>query len=90
MAICSLISVFARYTDSERFPFSAYIHVGFIFFFSLLSIGLLAIDLSFTLQDRVRNDLAQLEKSKYFIVIMWNIIYWGSLLFGSILSQFFS
>ena len=52
MAICSLITVFARYVDSERFPLSAYIHVGVIFFLSLCSIGLLAIDLSFTLDDR--------------------------------------
>jgi hypothetical protein len=31
-----------------------------------------------------------LNKSKYFIVGMWNVIYWGSMLFGSVLSQFFT
>ena len=52
VAVCSLITVFARYVDSERFPISAYFQVGVIYFLSLCSIGLLAIDLSFTLQDR--------------------------------------
>ncbi len=49
VAICSLITVFARYVDSEMFPPSAYFQVGIIYFLSLSSIGLLAIDLSFTL-----------------------------------------
>jgi len=90
VAICSLITVFARYVDSERFPISAYFHVGVIFLLSLCSIGLMAIDLSFTLVDRYQNDLESLNKSKYFIVGMWNVIYWGSMLFGSVLSQFFT
>ena len=85
-----MITVFARYVDSERFPISAYFHVGIIFFLSLCSIGLLAIDLSFTLVDRYENDLESLNRSKYFIVGMWNVIYWGSMLFGSVLSQFFT
>jgi hypothetical protein len=63
VAICSLITVFARYVDSERFPFSAYFQVGIIYFLSLCSIGLLAIDLSFTLQDRYQNDLDGIRKS---------------------------
>lgn len=60
VSICSLITVFARYVDSESFPPSAYFQVGIIYFLSLSSIGLLAIDLSFTLQDRALDDLAQL------------------------------
>jgi hypothetical protein len=63
VAICSLITVFARYVDSERFPFSAYFQVGIIYFLSLSSIGLLAIDLSFTLQDRYQGDLEGIQKS---------------------------
>jgi hypothetical protein len=56
VAICSLITVFARYVDSERFPVSAFFQVGIIYFFSLSSIGLLAIDLSFTLKYREDDD----------------------------------
>jgi hypothetical protein len=57
VATCSLITVFARYVDSEMFPFSAYFQVGIIYFLSLSSIGLLAIDLCFTLYNRYYDDL---------------------------------
>ena len=52
MAICVLISLFARYADIERFPISAYINIGLTYFLSLTSIGLLGIDLAYTLTHR--------------------------------------
>lgn len=85
-----MITVFAMFVDSERFPVSAYFQIGAIYFLSFCSIGLLAIDLAFTLEDRYYGDLDSIKTHKTFLTLMWNIIYWGSLLFGSILSQFFS
>ena len=56
---------------------------------SLSSVGLLAIDLAFTLRDQNNNDLKELQKHQTFISILWNVIYWGSLLFGTIFSKIF-
>jgi cytochrome c biogenesis protein CcdA len=55
--------VFARYVDSERFPISAFFQVGIIYFLSLCSIGLLAVDIAFTLRNRYYQDLEELKKT---------------------------
>lgn len=52
VALCVLITLFARYADAERFPLSAYLNIGLTYLLSLSSLGLLGIDLAFTLKDR--------------------------------------
>lgn len=81
--------MFARYVDLERFPTSAFFNIGFIYLYSFMSIGMLAVDLSFTLYNRDRNDLQQQQADESILYILWNIIYWGSLVHGSILPQFY-
>ena len=49
MAITVCATIFARYVDSEKFPLSAYYNIGMCYFFSLSSIGLLGVDLAFTI-----------------------------------------
>eukprot|EP00347_Sterkiella_histriomuscorum_P021826 403332633 len=90
MAICVQITIFARYVDREKFPISAFFNIGMTFFFSFSSIGILSMDLAFTLNHKYHNDLKEQEKHDTLKKILWNLIYWGSLLFGTVLSKFFS
>lgn len=57
VAIAFLITIFARYVDTEKFPPSAFYNIGMTFFLSMSSIGLLAVDLSFTLFNRAKDDV---------------------------------
>jgi hypothetical protein len=50
-----MLSLFARYADTERFPISAYINIGLTSILSLASVGLLGIDLAYTLKVRTNN-----------------------------------
>ena len=87
VATCVLVTLFARYADTERFPTSAFVNIGLTYLLSLSSIGLLGLDLAFTLRDRVDND----SNSKVFgteVSVLWNIVYWGSLVSGTIFSNF--
>lgn len=52
VAIAAIVTIFARYVNLEKFPYSAFFSIGFTFFFSLSSIGLLAVDLSFSLYNQ--------------------------------------
>lgn len=54
-----MITIFSRYADLEKFPVSAFFNIGMTYFFSLSSIGLLAIDLGFTLNNKYYDDLAE-------------------------------
>jgi hypothetical protein len=87
VSLCVLITLFARYADLERFPISAYVNIGVIMILSLSSIGLLGLDLGYTLRDRKTGE----EGEKIYenqVSILWNIVYWGSLVFGSIFTNF--
>ena len=90
VSFCALVTMFARYVDLERFPASAFFNIGFIYLYSFMSIGMLAVDLSFSLYNRSRNDEEQQAKDESVLRIVWNVIYWGSMVHGSILSNFFS
>jgi hypothetical protein len=81
------VTLFARYADTERFPTSAFANIGATYLLSLSSIGLLALDLAFTLRDRDDKDTS----SKIYeteLSVLWNIVYWGSLVTGTIFSTF--
>ena len=81
-----MLSLFARYADTERFPISAYINIGLTNVLSLSSVGLLGIDLAYTLKVRKNNTPS--EEQDINAAVLWNIVYWGSLLFGSVTSNF--
>lgn len=51
-----MVTIFARYVDSEKFPPSAYFNIGFTYFYSLMSIGILSVDLAFSLYNRAEDD----------------------------------
>lgn len=81
-----LVTMFARYADAERFPISAYLNIGMVFILSFSSIGLLGLDLAFTLRDREDGIGQKIYDTE--VSILWNIVYWGSLVFGTIFSNF--
>lgn len=64
---------------------SAFINIGLTYFLSLSSIGLLGLDLAFTLYSRNNSESARHETE---LVILWNIVYWGSLVTGTIFNTF--
>lgn len=74
------LSIFAKYVWLEHFPISAYFNIGATFTFSLFQIGLAATDLAFTDKD---------QGTKDFLFAMWIISYWGVILCGSVLMQFY-
>lgn len=57
MSLCILITLFSRYADSDRFPKTAFFNIGGSLFYSLASIGFLAVDLGFTLRNRAYENL---------------------------------
>jgi hypothetical protein len=81
--------MFARYADLEKFPKSAFFNIGMTYFFAFSSIGLLSIDLGFTLLNKEANNEADQENHAILMAVMWNVIYWGGILHGTILSKFF-
>lgn len=48
VSLCTVVSIFLRYSAPQRFPLSAYINIGLTYFFSFCTIGFLAIDVAFT------------------------------------------
>ena len=87
MSACVLVTLFARYADEDRFPTSAYANIGLTYLLSLSSIGLLGLDLAFTLRDRADATSPVYETE---LSILWNIVYWGSLVSGTVFSTFLS
>jgi hypothetical protein len=88
VSLCVLITLFARYADSERFPLSAYLNIGLTYLLSLSSLGLLGIDLAFTLKDRAQGIDQKVFETE--TGVLWNIVYWGSLVSGTVFSTFFT
>ena len=56
MGGCVTTSLFAMYIDTQRFPTSAYVNISLIYLLSLSSMGLLGLDLAYTLFDRERKE----------------------------------
>lgn len=85
VATCVLITLFARYASLDRFPTSAFANIGLVYLLSLSSVGLLGLDLAFTLRSREAGE--ELVGSTE-VAVLWNIVYWGSLVFGTVFSGF--
>lgn len=90
MSVCVLITIFARYADPERFPFSGYFNIGMTYLFSFMSIGVLSIDLGFSLYNKETDNKEEQESYHTLMRILWNLIYWGSLLHGTVLKNFYA
>lgn len=86
VAICVLVTLFSRYADLERFPTSAYLNIGLTYLLSLSSIGLLGLDLAYTIRDRQDGIESKIYETE--TAVLWNIVYWGSLITGTVFSNF--
>jgi hypothetical protein len=82
---CVMISIFARYVDTQRFPTSAYFNISLIYLLSLSSLGLLGLDLAYTLYAR---ESQEEQPHSQAVSILWNVVYWGSMVTGSIFGTF--
>jgi uncharacterized membrane protein len=87
VSICITISIFARYAWFEHFPVSAILNIGITFVLSFFQIGLAATDLAFTKKARAQNvqDSDEQRTLKTFMSVLWFIVYWGTILTGSVL-----
>ncbi len=83
-----LVSLFARYVSLERFPISAFVNIGLTYLLSLSSLGLLGLDLAYTLYTRGGDDRNILLEYQGEVRVLWTIVYWGSLATGTICSTF--
>ena len=86
--MCVLLSLFARYASLDRFPVSAFINIGLIYLLAFSSFGLLGLDLAYTLYARKIGQDGQAYKTE--VGILWNIVYWGSLVTGTVFNTFLS
>lgn len=57
--------------------------------FAFVMLGLLATDLAFTLKNRATNDLENQAKFNGLMNVLWSVVYWGNLIFGSGVIKFF-
>ena len=92
ISICITISIFARFACLEHFPFSAFLYIGALFVLSFFQISLAAIDIAFTKRNRVLNvslDSDQAQSLKTAMNTLWNIVFWGSTLIGSVSMNFY-
>ena len=80
-----MISIFARYVDTQRFPTSAYFNISLIYLLSLSSLGLLGLDLAYTLYGR---ESQEEQPHSQAVSILWNVVYWGSMVTGSVFGTF--
>lgn len=77
--------MFARFIDPERFPKTAFFNIGFTYFYSFMSIGLLAVDLGFSKKNESEENLEKQNSVSTVMSVLWNFVYWGSLVHGSLL-----
>ena len=88
-ALASSLTILIRYSSIEKFEWSAYfIHIT-AFMFAFVMMGLLATDLAFTLKNRATNDLENQNKFNGLMNVLWFVVYWGNLIFGSGVIKFF-
>lgn len=87
-SLCTVVSIFLRYSAPERFPISAYLNIGLTYFFSFCTIGFLAIDIAFTRFNK-KNDLVQ-EQISFLsaMTFVWNVVYFGNIICGTVLNKF--
>lgn len=78
MSLCVLITIFARYVDLEKFPISAFYNIGMTYFLTFSMIGVLSIDLGFTISNKTNLNMEEQRRLDRLMAILWNIIYWGS------------
>jgi len=88
VAAAFTISIFLRYVSTEKFPVSAFFNIGITYFFAFSKIGMLAVDLAFTRYNR-DHDLGQHQEGFIvFMTVVWNVLYFGNIIFGTFLNKF--
>jgi hypothetical protein len=93
VSISITVSIFARYAWFQHFPISAILNIGVAFVLSFFQIGLAATDLAFTKRARAQygengQDSEEHRVLRNFMSALWFIVYWGTIVTGSILMQF--
>lgn len=87
-SFCFTISIFRRYANFQFFPISAILNIGATFFLSFVQIGIAATDITFTKRRRELKDKDN-EWLKTFMDILWFVVFWASMICGSVLMQFY-
>ena len=88
ISLCITISIFLRYSATERFPISAYINIGLTYFFSFCTIGFLAIDIAFTRFNKKKNLLQEQIGFLQAMTVVWNVVYFGNIICGTVMNKF--
>mmetsp|Transcript_33362 Transcript_33362/g.24110 ORF Transcript_33362/g.24110 Transcript_33362/m.24110 type:complete len:116 (+) Transcript_33362:187-534(+) len=89
ISTASVVTMLARYTSTEMFPFEAYIVLGTAYWFGFMSIGLLAVDLSFTLFNQANSDIENQDNLDRIMNGTWSAVYWGNIIMGSFVIKFY-
>ena len=94
LSVCFTVSFLARYAFLLHFPTSAFLNIGLTFVFSFFQIGLTATDIAFTKKHRAEYlETGQLNEGydalHTTMRALWGCVYWGTILTGSVLMQFF-
>ena len=88
-SVAATLSILLKYASPDKFGCMAYFFHGITFMFSFVMMGLLATDLAFTLRHRHSQDEESQKQLNYAMDILWQVVYWGNLLFGSLFNKFF-
>ena len=83
------VSIMARFVWKEHFPTSAFFNIGTTLTLSFFQIGLAATDLVFTKKNRANGNLESYDQMHTTMTVLWLIVYWGTIITGSVFMQFF-
>jgi len=89
ISISATVSILARYVWLEHFPPSAFLNIGAAFVLSFFQIGLAATDIAFTRKSRANANHESHEQLQDLMRALWFFVYWGTVLTGSVLMQFY-
>ena len=90
LSVALMVTIFLRYISTESFPLSAYFVIGAAYIIAFGQIGILATDLSYSFYFRETpgsDDEYEIFHADMFI--LWNILYWGNLVVGTVFTKFF-
>lgn len=88
ISLCIVATLFLRYASPDRFPISAFINIGLTYFFSLCTLGFLAVDIAFTRYNEVTEDSIEQEEFLTAMRTVWNIVYFGNIICGTVVNKF--
>jgi hypothetical protein len=91
LAISLTVTLFDRYAYFEHFPISAVLNIGATISLSFFQIGLAAVDSAFTKNRRAKAARGEPvdHSAKWLMDVLWIIVYWLTILTGTVLMQFY-